>query len=101
MKGSAIKTNATSKFKITKRELLLEDIFYSLTNIVKDAIIVADSYRKIVFWNKAAAKIFNYTSVEILGKSVGLIIPQDLLNSNDTKSNNKLKKNIPANKLNS
>jgi len=80
---------------------LLEDIFYSLTNIVKDAIIVADSYRKIVFWNKAAEKIFNYTSAEIIGKSVGLIIPQDLLVFSDPKSNNKPKKNIPTNKLNS
>lgn len=99
-KVQEIKAKTISKFKITKRELLLEDIFYSLTNIVKDAIIVADSYRKIVFWNKGAEKIFNYTSVEMLGKSVGLIIPQDLLAFKDTKSNNKLKE-ISVNKLNS
>lgn len=32
---------------------------------------------------------------------MGLIIPQDLLNFNDTKSNNKSKKNVSANKLSS
>jgi len=68
-----------NKFNITKRELLSEDIFYSLTNIVRDAIIVTDSYRKVVYWNKAAEKIFNFTSGEILGKSVGHVLPQDIL----------------------
>ena len=69
----------SNKFSITKRELLSEDIFYSLTNIVSDAIIVADSSRKVVYWNKAAEKIFNFSSAEILGKSLGLILPQDML----------------------
>jgi diguanylate cyclase (GGDEF)-like protein len=92
-----------NKFKITKRELLSEEIFYSLTNIVKDAIISADSFRKIVYWNKAAEKIFSYTSSEILGKSIGLVIPQDNLSFNgldsrDKNQNNNASKNQNINK---
>ena len=79
-----------NKFNIKKRELLSEDIFYSLTNIVRDAIIVTDSYRRVVYWNRAAEKIFNFTSAEILGKSVGHVLPQDLL-SVDEKNRLKIK----------
>gem|GEM_PF-3411407 len=70
------------QFKITKRELILEDIFYSLTNLVKDAIVVADSSRKIVFWNKASERIFGHQSTEILGRSLGTVLPQDVLSFN-------------------
>jgi diguanylate cyclase (GGDEF)-like protein/PAS domain S-box-containing protein len=92
-----------NKFKIIKRELLSEEIFYSLTNIVKDAIISADSFRKIVYWNRAAEKIFSYTSSEILGKSIGLVIPQDNLsfsglNGRVKDKNNNIGKNQSQNK---
>ena len=70
------------QFKITKRELILEGIFYSLTNLVKDAIVVADSSRKIVFWNKASERIFGHQSTEILGRSLGTVLPQDVLSFN-------------------
>lgn len=78
------------EFRVEKRQLLLEDIFYSLTNIVKDAIIVADRRRKIVYWNRAAEKIFLYSLKEIAGKSISLIIPQDILSYS---SEGRLKKN--------
>lgn len=67
------------QFRITRRELILEDIFYSLTNLVKDAIIVADSSRKIVYWNKASERIFRYQASEILGKSLSTVLLQDVL----------------------
>ncbi len=80
--------NSVNRFKVTKRELLSEDIFYSLTNIVGDAIIVVDSYRRVVYWNKAAEKIFNFSSSEILGKSIGQVLPQDIISLDEK---NKLK----------
>jgi diguanylate cyclase (GGDEF)-like protein/PAS domain S-box-containing protein len=89
---SKTKNNRSAeKFKVEKRELLLDDIFYSLTNIINDAIIVADSRRKIVYWNRASEKIFNYSPGEVMGKSVSLVIPQDMLsfNGNSRSKNNK------------
>jgi len=71
------KNNA--KFRIEKRELLADDIFYSLSNIVKDAIIVTDARRRIVYWNKAAEKIFGYSLAEIMGRPMSFIIHQDLV----------------------
>ena len=77
-------------FKLTKRELILEDIFYTLTNLIKDAIIVANSSRKIVFWNKASERIFGYSSAEVLAKSISVVLPQDILaNTTGLKSNSK------------
>jgi diguanylate cyclase (GGDEF)-like protein/PAS domain S-box-containing protein len=77
-------------FKLTKRELILEDIFYTLTNLIRDAIIVADSSRKIVFWNKASERIFGYSSAEVLAKSISVVLPQDILaNTTGSKSDSK------------
>jgi len=81
-----------NSFKLTKRELILEDIFYTLTNLIKDAIIVTNSSRKIVFWNKASEKIFSYSSVEVLAKSISIVLPQDILaNATGSKSGPKEK----------
>ena len=64
-----------NKFKLIKRELLLEDIFFSLTNIVNDAIIVLDLFRNIVYWNKASEAIFGYSDDEIMGSLIDKILP--------------------------
>jgi diguanylate cyclase (GGDEF)-like protein/PAS domain S-box-containing protein len=73
----------TPRFRLEKRELLLDDIFYSLSNIVADAIIVTDSRRRIVYFNKAAEKMFGYISSDIMGRSASHILPQDILSFND------------------
>ena len=43
-----------------------------------DAIFIYDTSGEITFWNPAAEKLFGYTQAEILGKSVGIITPEDL-----------------------
>jgi PAS domain S-box-containing protein len=43
-----------------------------------DAIFIYDTSGEITFWNPAAEKLFGYTQAEILGKSVGVITPEDL-----------------------
>jgi PAS domain S-box-containing protein len=48
----------------------------SIVDSAPDAIITADSTGTIVFWNKGAEKIYGYTAAEIIGKNVGLILPQ-------------------------
>ncbi len=62
--------------------MILEDIFYSLTNLVRDAIIVTDSSRKIVYWNKASERIFGYLSSDVLGRTISIVLPQDILSFN-------------------
>jgi diguanylate cyclase (GGDEF)-like protein/PAS domain S-box-containing protein len=78
---------------VIKRELLLEDIFFSLTNIVKDAIIVTDTHRNIVYWNMAAERIFGYKDSVIMGKSLDKVLPHIIL-SQDEQGDLKSKKNF-------
>ena len=77
------KINEQNKFRVIKRELLLEDIFFSLTNIVKDAIIVTDSYRNIVYWNMAAERIFGFRDSDIMGESLDRVLPHIILSQDD------------------
>jgi PAS domain S-box-containing protein len=43
-----------------------------------EAIIYADAEGRIRFWNDAATRIFGFTEVETLGKSLDLIVPERL-----------------------
>ena len=51
--------------------------FRSIAEDVTDAIIAADSDHRIVFWNAPAARMFGYTEPEVLGQSVGILIPPE------------------------
>ncbi len=65
---------------------MLEDIFFSLTNIINDAIIVSDYYRNVVYWNRAAERIFGYRDSEIAGMSIDIVLPHIII-SVDGQSN--------------
>lgn len=52
-----------------------EERFRCVTRSVRDAIVSADSYGNIVFWNKGAERIFGYAEHEITGRPLQLIIP--------------------------
>ena len=43
-----------------------------------DAIITSDETKKILFWNKGAEYIFGYSSEEVIGQPMTLIIPTEL-----------------------
>jgi PAS domain S-box-containing protein len=43
-----------------------------------DAIVAADKDGSVIFWNRAAERIFGYTEAEALGASLNLIIPERL-----------------------
>lgn len=47
-----------------------------LVNCIGDAIIVVDVNEKIVLWNPAATRIFGYSEIEALGRTLDLIIPE-------------------------
>ncbi|WP_114652279.1 PAS domain-containing protein [Polynucleobacter necessarius] len=47
-----------------------------LIDCVGDAVIVADAHEKIVLWNAAATRIFDYSEEEALGNTLDLIVPE-------------------------
>lgn len=47
-----------------------------------EAFVVLDQNRKIVIWNKAAEKMFDYKEEEMLNKSVDIIIPKEEAEAN-------------------
>ena len=56
-----------------------EEKFRSITNSVKDAIILIDNEAKIIYWNLGAEKMFGYSSVEAIGTDVHeLLVPKPM-----------------------
>lgn len=55
-----------------------EERFRTISSAANDAIIMQDYDGKVVFWNKAAEKIFLYSKNEIIGKDLhNMIIPHE------------------------
>ena len=55
------------------------DRFYrTLARDASDAIIYADAEGLIRFWNKAAERLFGFSEAEALGKTLDIIIPENL-----------------------
>lgn len=55
------------------------DRFYrTLVREAPDAIVYADAQGTISFWNRAAERIFGFSEAEALGKSLDIIIPENL-----------------------
>ncbi len=49
------------------------EIFKSLAEHAKDAIVMMDDEGRVIFWNKQAEKIFGYKAEEIIGKDIHLL----------------------------
>lgn len=52
-----------------------EEKFRVLAETATDAIVLADESGKVIFWNKAAERIYGYKASEILGRQLAMIIP--------------------------
>ncbi len=52
--------------------------YEQLIEAIGDAVILADAQGTIVFWNPAAERIFGFTRSEAVGRSLDLIIPEQL-----------------------
>ena len=50
----------------------------TLAREAADAIVYADAQGVIGFWNKGAERIFGFSEIEALGKSLDVIIPENL-----------------------
>lgn len=55
-----------------------ERFFWILVRETADAIIYADAEGSIRFWNKGAERIFGFAENEAVGKSLDIIIPENL-----------------------
>ena len=53
-----------------------EEKFRTIAETAVDAIILADSKRNIIFWNKSAQNIFGYLEEEILGTPLTILMPE-------------------------
>ena len=49
------------------------EIFKSIAEHAKDAIVMMDDESRVIFWNKQAEKIFGYKAEEIIGKDIHLL----------------------------
>lgn len=54
------------------------DLFRALVEQAPDAVIFADRDGLVRAWNAASESLFGHTAEEILGKSLDIIIPEDL-----------------------
>jgi PAS domain S-box-containing protein len=53
-------------------------VFAQLANDLADAVVIADAEGTISFWNDAAQRLFGWSSAEVVGKSLDVIIPERL-----------------------
>ncbi|MCF7797493.1 MAG: PAS domain S-box protein [Candidatus Marinimicrobia bacterium] len=60
-----------------------EDRFRNIVENSADAIITISKDNHILSWNKGAENIFGWSSEEILGKPIGILIPETLLKSGE------------------
>ncbi len=54
-----------------------ESKFQSITEVARDPIVMMDLSGTIVFWNKAAERIFGYTKTEILDRNIRTLLSQE------------------------
>jgi PAS domain S-box-containing protein len=50
--------------------------FEQLANVMGDGVVISDAEGEIIFWNASAERIFGYSAVEALGKSLDIITPE-------------------------
>ncbi len=93
----AVITTATDVTERRRAEDALRennDRFRAIAESSPDAIISADNRGSIIFWNRAARRIFGYTEEEVLGRSVQIVVPDRFKQSDNASFQNFLKAGI-------
>ncbi len=74
---------ANEELKATQAQIIEEEVlrnneerFRSVAQSTTDAVIVANSWGNVVFWNKGAQQAFGYTEEEILGRPLTVLMPE-------------------------
>jgi PAS domain S-box-containing protein len=75
--GTNVGTGAM-KARLLSPSLNFDEFYRSLVEHAADAIIYADLGGMIQFWNQGAERIFGFSDEEALGKSLDIIIPENL-----------------------
>ena len=57
--------------------------FRAITDTANDAILSIDLTGQIISWNPASEKIFGYSSSEVLGKNITILVPQHWRNAHE------------------
>lgn len=80
--GEVVKMFGTIQ-DVTERRLaeealkVSEERFFNVTNSTLDAIVSMNEAATVIFWNKAAERIFGYSKYEAIGKPVWMIMPPE------------------------
>lgn len=56
-----------------------EKLFKAIVDTSADAVIFLDNEDRILSWNKGAEEIFGYSAGEIIGKSIQMLVPKEVL----------------------
>ena len=67
---------ASNELHLSKALARAESMLTALLAVSEDAIIIRDSQSQIVAFNPAAERMFGYTSSEVLGKRIGMLVPE-------------------------
>lgn len=75
VRSLAVITDITERNRVQRKLLDSEIKLHSVLQTTQDAIILSNENRQIIYWNDAAAKMFGYEEVEVLGKPITIIMP--------------------------
>lgn len=77
--------DVTERKKAQQKIIESENKFRSVLQSAKDSIILVNEKGCIVFWNNFAEKIFGYKEIDVLGKPVTMLIPEEFSASHSVK----------------
>jgi PAS domain S-box-containing protein len=72
----AVKEDITERKQAEGAVRTSEVRFRSVAESATDAIVSADQAGHIIFWNKSAQRIFGYQEADVLGKPLGVLMPE-------------------------
>ena len=84
--GGGVSTKSESAAEVRRKLTELENLFHAQREALDqavDSIITIDNEKKVIFFNRAAEKLFGYRKEEVLGQNVKMIVPLDHQTSHD------------------
>lgn len=81
---SGILRDVTEQAELSRRLTASQHRMEAILDSANDAIVSIDEQGKVVLWNAHAAELFGYTEDEMLGETLGAVIPERFRESHDT-----------------